>query len=223
MLEWWRLLPKPASRKRIVKTERRDPEAELCRVLMKTSAMKFGLFKLSSGKLSPYYIDLRMVPGDPKGLRTVIEMYERLVKSDVGISTFDRVAGVPTAGVPYASILAYRLAKPFLYVRRELKTHGSERRVEGQLLPGDRVVVMDDLVTTGKNTLQAAEAIRAEGGQVEHAVVLIDRQEGGGIALANVGVKLHAFTTISRMARRLLDTGVIEDDQYEDILAQIST
>lgn len=216
-------MPKPARTKKIVKTERRDPEVELCRVLMKTSAMKFGLFKLSSGKLSPYYIDLRMVPGDPKGLRTVIEIYERLVRSDIRVSMFERVAGVPTAGVPYASILAYRLAKPFLYVRRELKTHGSERRVEGQLLPGDRVVVIDDLVTTGKNTLQAAEGIRAEGGQVEHAVVLIDRQEGGGPALANVGVKLHAFTTISRIARRLLDRGVIEDDQYEDILAQIST
>jgi len=189
---------------------------------MKTGATKFGLFKLSSGKLSPYYIDLRMVPGDPKGLRTVIKIYEDLVKSRIGVSSFDRVAGVPTAGVPYASILAYRLAKPFLYVRRDWKPHGGERRVEGQLLPGERVVVVDDLVTTGKNTLQVAEAIRAEGGQVEHAVVLIDRQEGGGPALQRAGMKLHAFTTVSNIARRLLEAGVIEDEDYEAILAQIT-
>jgi len=199
-----------------------DPEAELSHILMKTGATKFGLFKLSSGKLSPYYIDLRMVPSDPKGLRTVIKIYEDLVKSDLGVSSFERIAGVPTAGVPYASILAYRLGKPFLYVRKESKPHGSERRIEGQLLPGDRVVVIDDLVTTGKNTLQAAEAIRAEGGQVEHAVVLIDRQEGAAPTLAGAGLTLHAFTTISRIARRLLEAGVMEDEQYQAILAQIS-
>jgi orotate phosphoribosyltransferase len=199
----------------------RDLETELSRILMKTGATKFGLFKLSSGKLSPYYIDLRMIPGDPKGLQTVIDIYEAMVKSKVGIASFDRIAGVPTAGVPYAAILAYRLSKPFLYVRREVKTHGAERRIEGQLLPGDRVVLVDDLITTGKNTLQAAEAIRAEGGQVKDVVVLIDRQEGGPDALAQAQLKLRAFTTVTRIARRLHESGVIEDEQYKAILAQI--
>jgi orotate phosphoribosyltransferase len=187
---------------------------------MKTGATKFGLFKLSSGKLSPYYIDLRMIPGDPKGLQTVIEIYETIARSKVGIGSFDRVAGVPTAGVPYASILAYRLSKPFLYVRREAKTHGAERRVEGQLFPGERVMLVDDLITTGKNILQAAESIRAEGGQVKDVVVLIDRQEGGPTALAQAQLKLCSFTTVTRIARRLHESGVIDDDQYKAILVQ---
>ena len=201
----------------------RDLEAQLSRILMKTGATKFGLFKLSSGKLSPYYIDLRMIPGDPRGLQTVIEIYERMVRSKVGITSFDRIAGVPTAGIPYASILAYRLSKPFLYVRREAKAHGAERRVEGQLLPGDRVVLVDDLITTGKNTLQAAEAVRAEGGQVEDVIVLIDRQEGGPAALAQAQLKLCAFTTVTKIARQLHQTEVIDDEQYKDILAQIGS
>lgn len=188
---------------------------------MKTGATRFGLFKLSSGKLSPYYVDLRMIPGDPEGMRTVTEIYERMIRSQIGVSGFDRIAGVPTAGVPYASVVAYRLVKPFLYVRREFKPHGGERRIEGQLLPGERIVVIDDLITTGKNTLQAAEAVRAEGGEVKHAFVLIDRQEGGEAALARAGVKLHAFTTISKIAQRLAQAGVIEEDQYKAILAQI--
>jgi orotate phosphoribosyltransferase len=200
----------------------RDLEAELSRILVKTGATKFGLFKLSSGKLSPYYIDLRMIPGDPKGLQTVIEIYEKVVRSKIGVASFDRIAGVPTAGVPYASILAYRLSKPFLYVRRETKKHGGERRVEGQLLPGDRVVLVDDLITTGKNAQQAAEAIRTEGGRVQHAIVLIDRQEGGAAALAQAGLRLCAFTTVTKIARRLHESGVIEDDQYKAILAQIA-
>ena len=201
----------------------RDLEAELSRILVKTGATKFGLFKLSSGKLSPYYIDLRMIPGDPKALETVIEIYETLARSKIGVTSFDRIAGVPTAGVPYASILAYTLSKPFLYVRRETKTHGGERRVEGQLFPGERVVLVDDLITTGKNTLQAAEAIRAEGGQVEDVIVLIDRQEGGAAALAQAQLKLCAFTTVTRIARRLHESAVIEDDQYKAILAQIGS
>ncbi len=201
----------------------KDPIGDLSRVLMKTGATKFGLFKLSSGKLSPYYVDLRLVPSDPKGLRTVIRIYENMVTSEIGASSVDRIAGVPTAGVPYASILAYTLSKPFLYVRREWKPHGGERRVEGQLLPGERVVVIDDLVTTGKNILQAAEAIRAEGGRVEHVVVLIDRQEGGKKALASSGLRLHAFATITEIARRLMQAGVIEDEQYQAIVAQTRT
>jgi len=201
----------------------RDLETELSRILVKTGATKFGLFKLSSGKLSPYYIDLRMIPGDPKALETVIEIYETMARSKIGVTSFDRIAGVPTAGIPYASILAYTLSKPFLYVRRETKTHGGERRVEGQLFPGDRVVLVDDLITTGKNTLQAAEAIRAEGGQVEDVIVLIDRQEGGAAALAQAQLKLCAFTTVTRIARRLHESAVIEDDQYKAILAQIGS
>jgi len=201
----------------------RDLEAELSKILVKTGATKFGLFKLSSGKLSPYYIDLRMIPGDPKALKTVIEIYETMARSKIGVTSFDRIAGVPTAGVPYASILAYTLSKPFLYVRRETKTHGGERRVEGQLFPGERVVLVDDLITTGKNTLRAAEAIRAEGGQVEDIIVLIDRQEGGAAALAQAQLKLCAFTTVTRIARHLHELGVIEDDQYKAILAQIGS
>jgi len=209
-------------KKKITASDDDHLESELSRILMRTGATRFGLFKLSSGKLSPYYIDLRMIPGDPNGLQTAIKIYERMVRSKIGVTSFDRIAGVPTAGVPYASILAYQLRKPLLYVRKEQKTHGAERRIEGQLLPGERVLLVDDLITTGKNTLQAAEAIRAEGGRVENALVLIDRQEGGEAALAQAALKLCAFTTVTRMATRLLESGVIEDEQYRSIVAQIA-
>jgi orotate phosphoribosyltransferase len=84
------------------------------------------------------------------------------------------------------------------------------------------VVLVDDLITTGKNTLQAAEAIRTEGGRVQYAIVLIDRQEGGAAALVQAGLRLCAFTTVTKIARRLHESGVIEDDQYKAILAQIA-
>jgi len=202
-------------------SEQLSLEAELCHILVKTGATKFGLFRLSNGKLSPYYIDLRMVLGDPKAFGTAIGTFEKIVRSTIGTTSFDRIAGVPTAGVPYASVLAYRLSKPFLYVKNGFKLRGGERRVEGQLLPGDRVVIVDDIITTGRSALQATEAVRAEGGHVQHAFVLVDRQEGGKAAISKAGVKLHSFMTVTKIARLLRKSGVLEPDHYQAMLAQI--
>jgi orotate phosphoribosyltransferase len=221
-LGWCKLVVSSLRKKKARKIGARDLNAEFGRILVKTGAIRFGLFRLSSGKLSPYYVDLRMILGDSRGLRAVMDIYEKIARSDVRQSSFDRVAGVPTAGIPYAAILAYRLRKPFLYVRKEPKSHGAQRMIEGQLLPGERVAVVDDLITTGKNTLQAVEAIRTEGGQVEDVVVLIDREEGGPAALARAGVKLHSFVSVSNLAGRLLEAGVIDQEQYDAIRAQIT-
>jgi len=89
------------------------------------------------------------------------------------------------------------------------------------LQPGDKVLVLDDVVTTGKSLLEATEAISAEGGIVEDAVVLLDRQQGAERNLQKKHVKLHAFTTMRRIADRLLDLGSIDEGQHKEILGQI--
>lgn len=132
-----------------------------------------------------------------------------------------RLAGASTGGVAYATVLAYELSKPLLHVRRELKGHGPGRRVEGLLQPGDNVLVLDDITTSGKNILEAAEAIRAEGGVVGDAVVLLDRQQGGEDVLRKTGIRLHAFTTVRRIADRLLSLGAIDERQHKEIMGQI--
>jgi len=203
------------SRKRIEKHE-----TEFCKVLVRTGAIKFGVFTLTSGKLSPYYVDLRIVPSFPEALSEVVEIYEDLIKTAVGVENFQRIAGIPTAGVPFASILSFRLRKPFLYVRKEAKTHGRERRVEGLLSPGEKILIVDDLITTGKSTGEAIEAIRSEGGLVEDAVVLIDREEGGAKHLKTMGVTLDAFMKISQIAKELYALGAIDESKFQDILRQ---
>ncbi|MEM2896603.1 MAG: orotate phosphoribosyltransferase [Candidatus Bathyarchaeia archaeon] len=149
---------------------------EFCKALTKIGALKFGVFTLTSGKLSPYYIDLRLIPSFYNAFQLAIAIYESMALKEIKLSEFDRIAGIPTAGIPFASVLSYRLKKPFLYVRKGIKTHGGERKVEGMLLPGNRVLIVDDLITTGKSTLEAANSIIAEGGKINDVLVLTDRQ-----------------------------------------------
>jgi len=201
--------------------EREAMKVELCRILHKIGAIKFGLFKLTSGKISPYYIDLRVVPSFPEVFQKICDFYVKLIQNDGGKKNFDRIAGIPTAGIPFASVVAYQLKKPFLYVRKGVRLHGRERRIEGVLMPGDRVLLIDDLVTTGKSLGQAAEAVRTEGGLVNDAVILLDREEGGKEKLGKRKIRLHYLLKISEAAKKLHEAGAITDDQLATILKQV--
>ena len=195
-------------------------EDEICKILQKTNAVEFGTFKLSSGRTTPYYIDLRVIPSFPEAFRKVSKIFVNSIKKDLGTENFDRVAGIPTAGIPLASLIAYHLNKPFLYVRQQLRLRGRERRVEGVLMPGDRVLLIDDLVTTGLSLKKAVSAIRAEGGIVSDAVVLLDREEGGKERLGQFGINLHSILKITEAARNLYEMNAIEEDQLKTILNQ---
>lgn len=204
-------------------TWRSEATLYLCNMLVRLGALQFGMFKLTSGRISPYYIDLRIVPSFPSVFKKVCDFYVKLLEEEVGVDNFDRVAGIPTAGIPFASIVAYLLDKPLLYVRKEERVHGRERRIEGVVKPGDRVVVLDDLITTGKSILNAVKALRGEGVVAEDAVVLIDRMEGGREKLEEDGVKLHSIASILDIAKTLINSGVITDEQYRAIIRQVKS
>ncbi len=195
-------------------------KGQLCQILYKIGALKFGTFKLTSGKVSPYYIDLRIVPSFPDAFHKICDLYVELIKNNVGIDNFKRIAGIPTAGMPFASVVAYNLNRSFLYTRPTLRKHGRERRVEGVLMPGDEVLLLDDLVTSGKSLREAASAIRAEGGVIGNAVVLIDREEGGKEILAKDDIILHYLLKVGEAANTLYEVGVITDMELETILKQ---
>lgn len=193
----------------------------LTKMIIKTGALKFGVFELSSGAISPYYIDLRLIPGEPSAFISTVNMLEESMVR-IGRNQFERIGGVPTSGISYAAALSYKMRKPFIYVRKETKPHGTQKMVEGLLLPGDRVVLVDDLVTTGQSLIDAAKAIRIEGGLVEHAIVLIDRLEEGAQRLKENGIQLHALATIRDVIDKMRELDAIEEDEYESILERIS-
>jgi orotate phosphoribosyltransferase len=196
-------------------------KAELCRVLNKIGAIKFGTFKLAGGKTSPYYIDLRIVPSFPDAFQKVCDVYLKLINKELGKEAFDRIAGIPIAGIPFASFIAYHLRKPFLYIRQQAKLHGRERRIEGILMPGDRVLLVDDLITTGRSLGRAAKAVRAEGGIVNHALVLLNREEGGKQKLEKDNIQLHYLLTAREAAEKLYEAGALDDEQLKTILKQV--
>jgi orotate phosphoribosyltransferase len=196
-------------------------KAEMASILMKIDALKFGVFKLTSGKASPYYVDLRVVPSFPDAFTRICDFYAQAITSQIGLKTFDRIAGVPIAGIPFASQIAYNLKKPFLYIRKGLRRHGRQRRVEGILVSGDRVLLVDDLVTTGLTLRKAAESVRAEGGVVEKAVAFMDREEGGREKLAKNGIQLTTLLKISEVAKILYDVGSLDEESFKTIMKQV--
>jgi len=198
-----------------------DKKDKVANILFKTDTIEFGVFKLSSGKASPYYIDLRVIPSFPDAFREICDFYAEYITNQIEVKNFDRIAGVPLTGIIFASQVAYNLKKPFLYVRKGVRLNGRERRVEGLLVSGDRVLLIDDLVTTGLTLKKAAEAVRAEGGVVTDAVVFLDREEGGNQLLEKNGINLHALLKISEVANALYELDAIEQENLKTILKQV--
>jgi len=193
---------------------------EFCQILKKIDALEFGTFKLSSGRVTPYYIDLRLISSFPDAFHKIIGFCVEYIKNEMS-EDFNRIAGIPIAGIPLASILAYHLGKPFIYIRQGVRLHGRERRVEGVLISGDRVLLVDDLITTGLSLKRAALAVRSEGGIVTDAFVLLDREEGGRERLEENKIKVHSLFRISEIAKRLFEMNAISEEQLELILKQV--
>lgn len=161
------------------------------------------------------------MPSFPDAFREICDFYGEYITSQVGLENFDRIAGVPLAGIPFATQIAYNLGKPFLYVRKGFRHHGRQRRVEGILVSGDRVLLIDDLITTGLNLKKAADAIKAEGGVVTTIVALLDREEGGKTKLEKNGMKIHTLLRMREVANILYELGAIDEENLRIILMQI--
>lgn len=194
---------------------------DISKILNQIGALRFGAFKLTSGKMSPYYIDLRIVPSFPNAFHKVCDYSATFIRENIGEKKIERVAGIPIAGIPFASMIAYDLGKPFLYVRKGARFHGRQRRIEGVLSPGDKVLIIDDLITTGLSLTKAAKAVTAEGGIVNDAIVVLDREEGGKEKLEKEGIVLHSLLKISTVAASLHEIGAIDEEQLKTILKQI--
>jgi orotate phosphoribosyltransferase len=200
---------------------RKELLEELAMVLVKVKAIQFGTFTLASGRISSYYIDLRTIPSYPGAYKTLIEAYGEFLKHEFKETSYDAIAGIPTAGLTLSSPIALMLEKPMIYVRKEEKEHGRNKLVEGVTRPGWKVLVIDDIITTGGSVLSAIDAIRSEGCEVEMASVVIDRLEGGTAALKKEAVKLHAMTDILELVKILRNKALLSAEEATAVSTQV--
>ena len=162
----------------------------LITVLREADAVRFGEFELAHGGTSDYYVDKYRFETDPTCLSAIAETFAGRLDNET-------LGGVALGAVPLAAATSVAADRPYVIVRKEAKSHGTANRIEGSLADGDRVVVLEDIATTGQSALDAVRALREAGAVVERVLVVVDRQEGAGELLADNGIDLDALVTAS--------------------------
>jgi len=187
--------------------------SSLAEGLVKAGALQFGTFTLPDGKASSYYINLRGILSYPGLYELAVDSMTHLIRAKVPEAS--AICGVPMSGLTLAAPVALSLKKPLTYTRSSRQASG--RVVEGEVRPGWKVVVVDDLSTSGKTILASAKAIQEEGGEVTDAVVLIDRMEGARERLSKEGITLHFMTDVMELADTLFSMELISEGDLKAI------
>jgi len=182
-------------------------QERLISILAERSARR-GQFTLASGRQSTLYIDARLTTMSPDGLALIGPLaLAALRQSNWQV---DAIGGLTLGADPISYAISYASASTdtplrAFTVRKEAKTHGTGRLIEGPFREGDRVAVVEDVITTGGSALRAVDAIRAAGGSVSGVLALVDREEGGRAALEDVGLSVIVLARASEIVGRLGD------------------
>lgn len=170
-----------------------EQRKNLLKLLTTHQVIQFGKFTLASGRESDYYVDMKKAITDPRILSQIGEMMAEKIKDEM----VDKVAGPAMGAVPIATAVSLTSGIPMLMIRKSKKGYGTSKLIEGELKQDDRVVVVEDVTTTGNSLLKAVEAVKDSGGLVVRALVAVDREEGARENLLKKGVKLEPLVTKS--------------------------
>ncbi|MBE9167842.1 bifunctional orotidine-5'-phosphate decarboxylase/orotate phosphoribosyltransferase [Pleurocapsales cyanobacterium LEGE 06147] len=186
------------------------PHQDLILQLFDIGCLLFGEYVQASGKTFSYYIDLRKIISNPQVFNGVLKAYADILKN----LTFDRIAGLPYGALPTATGLALNLHRPMIFPRKEVKAHGTRRVIEGNFHPGEKIVVIDDILISGKSAIEGATKLESAGLKVEDIVVFIDHEGGVKDRLTQSGYQAHSVITISEITEILYEAGRISSEEY---------
>ncbi len=183
--------------------------------------IQFGDFTLASGKKSQYYVDLRLVPSFPHQFRKMVKYLQGEIIKDIGLDNFDSLVSIPTGGLVIASALAIETVKPLIYVRSKPKDYGTSKSIEGKIWEGLKVLMIDDVATTGDSVVNGIKSLTEAKIKVEDAYVIVNRMEGAEEALKEQGVTLHSITNVMQITKSLYEQNLVEDDVLQKVQEQI--
>lgn len=203
-----------------------DLSHEIAAILLEAGAVSINVaqpFTYASGIVSPIYCDNRLLISFPRERRRVVEGLVATLDSALGAPAVDVVAGTATGAIPWAAWVAADLDKPMIYVRGAAKEHGRGQRIEGRLAAGARVVVVEDLVTTGGSALSTVEAIREAGAIAVGCLAIFTYGLGSTERrFAEQGVALHALTSLPALLEVAVERGYLTAAEREPALAAIA-
>jgi len=190
--------------------------------LHQNDIIKFGDFTLASGKKSSYYIDLRLVASFPHIFRKMTKNLQKLISEKTGLDNFDSLVSVPTGGLVIGSALAIETVKPLIYVRDKPKDYGTTKSIEGKIFSGMKVVLIDDVITTGNSVINGIKQLKDAGLSISDVYVIINRLEGANNTLELEEVNLYQLTDVLEITKILFQEKLVSKEILDKINNQIS-
>jgi len=192
---------------------------KVANALYLSGCLKFGSFKIKSGAISPYYIDLARLLASPKQLCTIAEAAAEQIKHIMVSEHINKLASIELKGALIVPSIACKLNLPCTIVRKEEKAYGVTGRTAGaDIVKDDRILFFDDVISEGSSKLEGIKPLQELGGNITHFLVVVNREQGGKENLEKLGYKVHALAKVSDLVNSLYENRHISKEQANEVL-----
>jgi orotate phosphoribosyltransferase len=199
-----------------------DNVYQVADALYRSGCLKFGSFRIKSGALSPYYIDLACLLSSPRDLCDIAEKVACEIRNIMAIDKIDKLASIELKGALILPSIACQVNLPCVVVRKEDKAYGVTGRIAGaEVAKGESILFFDDVVSEGLSKREGIKPLEELGAHVKHLMVIVNREQGGKENLEKLGYEVHALAKISELVNCLLQSGTISKKQADAVLNYI--